>query len=70
MHSTLEHGHNIVSMASCGEPGIYREYLGRWYKFRESGRAFSKIVLIEKYCAANVATMSQGSDTVGNPISL
>ena len=44
------------------------EYLGRWYQFRESGRAFSKIVLIEKYYAANVATMSQEGDRAGNPI--
>ena len=43
MRCAMGYGRNSVSMDSSGEPGIPHEYLERWYQFRESGRAFSKI---------------------------
>ena len=68
MYCAVAHGRNSESVASSGQPGNPGEYLGRWYQFREPGRALSKIVLIEKYYPANVATMSRDGDRAGNPI--
>ena len=66
MSCRVGYGCNSVSMASFGEPDIPGEYLGQWYLFREFEQAFSKIVFLKKYYAANIATMSQGGDRAGN----
>ena len=68
MRCTFGHGRNSVKSASSGEPGIPRDYMGRWFQFGESGQAFSKIVLIKLYYSAYVATMTQGGDKADNAI--